>query len=40
VEHNGSGKPAVVATNYQSGDGMGNGKNGGGNSEWHGFSLK
>jgi hypothetical protein len=29
VEHNGGGKPAAVATDYQSGDGKGNGKNGG-----------
>jgi hypothetical protein len=27
VEHNGGGKPAAVATDYQSGDGKGNGKN-------------
>ncbi len=29
VEHNGGGKPLAVATDYQSGDGKGNGKNGG-----------
>jgi hypothetical protein len=29
VEHNGGGKPVAVATDYQSGDSKGNGKNGG-----------